>query len=159
MNLWSINVGQVVGAQGDSSQGGSGAGTNPSNDMVKAFSRKKAVGLIWRTGEVTSLGVEFGVVGGSSTHAVEGADVETMRLYQMLYPKIIGSRVWQIGCTKQTMIETKADKFVIGHEASKNAPCWSVSLAMRPQGVVQAWVGHKVTFLTPPWLINRKVLR
>jgi hypothetical protein len=31
------------------------------------------------------------------------------------------------------MIETRADKFVIGHEASKDAPCWSVSLAIRPQ--------------------------
>jgi hypothetical protein len=30
------------------------------------------------------------------------------------------------------MIETRADKFVIGHEDSKDAPCWSVSLAMRP---------------------------
>jgi hypothetical protein len=30
------------------------------------------------------------------------------------------------------MIETRADKFVIGHEASKDAPRQSVSLAMRP---------------------------
>ncbi len=36
-------------------------------------------------------------------------------------------------CAKQTMIETKGDKFVIGHEASKDAPCRSVSLAVRPQ--------------------------
>jgi hypothetical protein len=85
MNLWSINVGQVVGARGDSSQGGNGAGINTSKDMVKVFSRKKVVGLIWRTGEVSLLGVEFSVVGGSSTHAVEGADVETMR------PNIISS--------------------------------------------------------------------
>ncbi len=89
--------------------------------------------MIWRTGEAASLGVEFGVVGGSSTHAVEGADMEMMRLYQMLYPNINSSRVWQTGCAKQTMIETKADKFVIGHEALKDAPCWSVSLAMRPR--------------------------
>jgi hypothetical protein len=101
--------------------------------MVKVLSRKKVVGLIWRTGEVLLLGVEFGVVGGSSSHAVEGANVETMRLYKMLYPNIISSMVWQIGCTKQTMIETKADKFVIGHEASKDASRQSVSLAMRPQ--------------------------
>jgi hypothetical protein len=58
--------------------------------------------------------------------------METMRLYQMLYPNINSSRVWQIGCAKQTMIETKADKFVIGHEALKDALHWSVSLAMRP---------------------------
>jgi hypothetical protein len=88
--------------------------------MVKVFSGKKVVGLIWRTSEVASLGVEFSVVGGSSTHAVEGADVETMRLYQMLYPNINSSSVWQIlGCAKQTMIETRADKFIIGHESSK----------------------------------------
>ncbi len=73
-----------------------------------------------------------GVVGGSSTHAVEGADMERMQLYQILYPNIYSSRVWQIGCAKQTMIETRADKFVIGQEASKDAPRWSVSLAMRP---------------------------
>ncbi len=101
--------------------------------MVEEFSGKKVEGLIWRTGEVALLGVEFGVVGGSSTHAVEGADVETMQLYQILYPNIISSRVWQIGCTTQTMIETKAEKFTIGHEALKDAPHWSVSLAMRPQ--------------------------
>ncbi len=66
--------------------------------------------------------VEFGVVGGSSTHTVEGADMETMRQYQMLYPNINSSRVRQIGHAKQTMIETRGDKFVIGHEASKDAP-------------------------------------
>jgi hypothetical protein len=61
--------------------------------------------------------------------------MEMMRLYQMLYPNINSSRVWQIGCTKQTMIETRADKFVIGHEASKDAPHWSVSLAVRPRKI------------------------
>ncbi len=120
MILGSINVGQVVGAWGDSSQDGNGAGTNTFKDLVKVFSRKKVVGLIRRVGEVATLGVEFGVVGGSSTHAVEGADIETMRLYQMLYPNITSSRIWLIGCAKQTMIETKVDKFVIGHEASKD---------------------------------------
>jgi hypothetical protein len=88
MNLGGIKVGKVVGARGISSQGGNGAGTNPFKDMVKVFSRKKVVGLIWRTGEVALLGVEFGVVGGSSTHAVKEADMEIMRLYQMLYPNI-----------------------------------------------------------------------
>ncbi len=38
MNLWSINVGQIVGAQGDSSQGSNGASTNTSKDMVKVLS-------------------------------------------------------------------------------------------------------------------------
>jgi hypothetical protein len=122
MNLGGINVGKVVGARGNSSQGGNGANTNTSKDMVKVFYGKKVVGLIWRTGEVVLLGVEFSVVGGSSTHAVEGADMETMRLYQMLYPNINSSRVWQIGCGEQTMIGTRADKFVICHEASKDAP-------------------------------------
>jgi hypothetical protein len=51
----------------------------------------------------------------------------------MLYPNISSSWIRLIGCAKQTMIETKADKFVIGHEASKDALCWSLSLAMRPQ--------------------------
>jgi hypothetical protein len=124
MNLGSINVGQVVGARGDSPQGGDGAGTNTSKYMVKVFSKKKVVGLIWRTGAVVLLGVEFGVLGGSSSHVVEGADMETMRLYQMLYPNMNSSRVWQIGWAKQTMIKTRADKFVIGHEALKDAPHW-----------------------------------
>ncbi len=132
MNLGGIHVGKVVGAQGNSSQGGDNAGPNTSKDMVKILSGKKVVGLIWRTGEVPLLGVEFGVVGGSSTHAVEGADMEMMRLYQMLYPNINSSRIWQLGCAKESMIETRADKFVIHHGASKVAPCRSVSLAMRP---------------------------
>jgi hypothetical protein len=34
---------------------------------------------------------------------------------------------------RQTNNDRRADKFVIGHEASKDAPCRSVSLAMRPQ--------------------------
>ncbi len=132
MNLGGINVGKVVGAQGNSSQGSNGAGTNTSKDMVKVFCGKKVVGLVWRTGEVVLVGVEFGVVGGSSTHAVDEVDMEEIQLYQMLYPNINSSRVWQIGCAKQTRIETIGDKFVIGHEASKEVPCRSVSLAVRP---------------------------
>jgi hypothetical protein len=128
MNLRGIDVGKVVGARGDSSQGNDGASTNTSKDMVEVFCGKKVVGLIWRTGEVALLGVEFFLVGGSSTHAVvEEADTEDMRLYQMLYPNINSSRVWQIGCAKQTTIETRGDKFLIGHDAS------SVSLAVRSQ--------------------------
>jgi hypothetical protein len=52
--------------------------------MVKVFCGKKFVGLVWRTGEVALLGVEFGVVGGSSTHAVDEVDMEEMRLYQIM---------------------------------------------------------------------------
>jgi hypothetical protein len=85
MNLRGIDVGKVVGARGNSSQGGDGAGTNTSKDMVKVFCGKKVVSLVWRTGEVTSLGVEFGVVGGSSTHAVDEVDMREIWLYQMSY--------------------------------------------------------------------------
>ncbi len=88
MNLGSINVGKVVGAQGNSSQGGNGAGTNTSKDMVKVFCRKKVGGLVWRTREVALLGVEFGVVGGSSTHAVHEVDMREIWLYQMLFPDV-----------------------------------------------------------------------
>ncbi len=88
MNLGSIDVGKVVGARGISSQGGNGAGTNTSKDMVKLFCGKKVIGLVWKTGEVALLGVEFGVVGGSSTHAVDEVDMKEIRLYQILYPDV-----------------------------------------------------------------------
>ncbi len=88
MNLGGIDVGKVVGARGNSFQGSDGAGTNTSKDRVKVFCGKKVVGLVWRTGEVALLGVEFGVVGGSSTHAVDEVDMREVRLYQMLYPDI-----------------------------------------------------------------------
>jgi hypothetical protein len=55
MNLGGVDVGKVVGAQGDNSKGGDGAGTNTSKDMVKVFCGKKVVGLIWRAGEVASV--------------------------------------------------------------------------------------------------------
>ena len=86
MNLGGIDVGKDVGARGNSSQGSKGAGTNTSKDKVKVFCGKKVVSLVWRTGEVASLGVEFGVVGGSSTHAVNEVDMREIWLYQMLYP-------------------------------------------------------------------------
>ncbi len=92
MNLGGVDVGKVVGARVDSSLGGNGAGTNTSKDMFEVFCGKKVVRLVWRTSEVASLGVEFGVVGGSSTHAVEEADMEEMRLYQMLYPNLSRSK-------------------------------------------------------------------
>ncbi len=67
---------------------GDGAGTNSSKDMVKVFCRKKVVGLVWRTGEVALLGVEFGVVDGSSAHAVDEINMRKIWLYQMLYPDV-----------------------------------------------------------------------
>ncbi len=88
MNLGGIDVGKVVGARGNSSQGSNGAGTNTSKDMVKVFCGKKVVGLVWRTGEVALVGVEFGLVGGSSTHAVDEVDMRDLWLYQMLYPDV-----------------------------------------------------------------------
>ncbi len=88
MNLGGINVGKVVGAQGNSSHGGDGAGTNTFKDIVKILCGKKIVGLVWKTGEVALLGVEFGVVGGSSTHAVDEVDMREIWLYQMLYPDV-----------------------------------------------------------------------
>jgi hypothetical protein len=60
MNLGGIDVEKVVGALGNSSQGGDGAGTNTSKDLVEIFFGKKVVGLVWRTGEAALLGVEFG---------------------------------------------------------------------------------------------------
>jgi hypothetical protein len=86
MNLRSVDVGKVVGAQSNGSQGGDGAGANTSKDMVEVFCEKKVIGLVWRTGEVALLGVEFGVVGGRSTHAVNEVDIKEIRLCQMLLP-------------------------------------------------------------------------
>ncbi len=42
--------------------------------------------MVWRTSEVASLGVEFGVVGGRSTHAVNEVDIKEIRLCQTLLP-------------------------------------------------------------------------
>ncbi len=56
--------------------------------MVKVFCSKKVVGLIGRTSEVTLLGIRFGVVGGSSTHAVDEVDMREIRLYQTFVPDI-----------------------------------------------------------------------
>jgi hypothetical protein len=89
MNLGGVDVGKVVRAQGNSSQDNDGARTNTSKDMVKVFCGKKVVSLVCRTGEVALLGVEFGVVGGSSTHVVdELLDMREIWLYQMLYPDV-----------------------------------------------------------------------
>jgi hypothetical protein len=59
-----------------------------SKDMVEVFCGKKVIGLFWRTGQVALPGVEFGVVGVSSTHAVDEVDMKEIRLYQMLYPDV-----------------------------------------------------------------------
>ncbi len=45
MNLGGIDVGKVVGAQGNSSQGSECAGTNTSKDMVKVFLREEGCRL------------------------------------------------------------------------------------------------------------------
>jgi hypothetical protein len=86
MNLRSVDVGKVVGARSDGSQGGDGAGANTSKDMGEVFCGKKVIGLVWRTGEVALLGVEFGVVGGRSTHAVNEVDMKEIWLCQTLLP-------------------------------------------------------------------------
>ncbi len=86
MNLRSVDVGKVVRARSNGSQGGNGAGADTSQDMVKVFCGEKVIGLVWRTGEVALLGVEFGVVGGRSTHAVNEVDIKEIRICQMLLP-------------------------------------------------------------------------
>jgi hypothetical protein len=86
MNLRSVDVGKVVGAWSGGSQSGDGAGANTSKDMVEVFCGEKVIGLVWRTGEVALLGVEFGVVGGRSTHVVNEVDIKEIWLCQTLLP-------------------------------------------------------------------------
>ncbi len=86
MNLRSIDVGKAVGVRSDGSQGGNGAGANTYQDMVEVFCGEKVIGLVRRTGEVALLGVEFGVVGGRSTHAVNEVDMKEIWLCQTLLP-------------------------------------------------------------------------
>jgi hypothetical protein len=86
MNLRSVDVGKVLGARSNGSQGGDGAGANTSQDMVKVCCGEKVIGLVRRTGEVALLGVEFGVVGGRSTHAVNEVDIKEIRICQTLLP-------------------------------------------------------------------------
>jgi hypothetical protein len=89
MNLRGLDVGKVVGARSNGSQGGDGAGTNTSQDMVKVFGGEKVIDLVRRTGEVALLGVEFGVVGGRSTHAVNEVDIKDIRICQTLLPLLM----------------------------------------------------------------------
>ncbi len=86
MYLRGVDIGKVVGARSNSPQGGNFPGTNASKDMVKILCGKKVVGLLRGTDEVTSLGVEFGVVGGRSAHAVNDANIKGIRLCQTLSP-------------------------------------------------------------------------
>ncbi len=109
MNLRSVDVGKVVGARSDDSQGGNCTGANTSQDMVKVFCGEKVIGLVRRTGEVASLGVEFGVVGGRSTHAANEVDIKEMGICQTLLPFLIMG----IGDTfslQQTMTATRRVK-------------------------------------------------
>jgi hypothetical protein len=76
MYLRGVDIGKVVGARSNCPQGGNCAGANASKDMVEVLCGKKVVGLLRGTGEVTSLGVEFGVVGGWSAHAVNDANIK-----------------------------------------------------------------------------------
>jgi hypothetical protein len=57
--------------------------------MVELFCGEKVIGLVWRTGEVALLGVELGVVGGRSTHAVNEVDMKEIRLGQTLLPFLL----------------------------------------------------------------------
>jgi hypothetical protein len=88
MYLRGVDIGKVVGARSNSPQGRDRAGANASKDMVKVLCGKKVVGQLQGAGKVTSLGVEFGVVGGRgrSAHAVNDANIKGIRLCQMLSP-------------------------------------------------------------------------
>ncbi len=86
MYLRGVDVGKVVGARSNSPQGGNCAGANTSMDMVEVLCEKKVVGLVRGTGEVSLLGVEFGVVGGRSAHAENNANIKGIRLCQRLSP-------------------------------------------------------------------------
>ncbi len=80
----------------------SSAGANASKDMVEVLCGKKVVGLLQGTSEVTLLGVEFGVVGGWSAHAVNDANIKGIWLCQTLStPFLMMGRVICFFLTKQ----------------------------------------------------------
>ncbi len=54
--------------------------------MVEVICGEKVVGLVRRTSEVALLGVDFGVVGVRSAHAVNEANIMGIRLCQTLLP-------------------------------------------------------------------------
>ncbi len=109
MNLRSIDVGKVVGAWSDSSQGGNGVGANTSQDMDEVFCWEKVVGLVRRTGKVALLGVEFGVVGGISTHAVNEVDIKEIWICQTLLPFLMMG-IGDMFSLKQTTTATRMVK-------------------------------------------------
>ncbi len=77
--------------------------------MVEVFCREKVIGLVRRTGEVALLGVEFGVVGGRSTLAVNEVDIKEIRLCQTLLPfSMMG--IGNMFSLKQTMTGTRMVK-------------------------------------------------
>jgi hypothetical protein len=82
MNLRSVDIGKVVGTRSYGPKGGDCVGANTSKDMVEVMCGEKVVGLVWRAGEVALLGVEFGLVGGRSAHAVNEVSVKEIRLCQ-----------------------------------------------------------------------------
>jgi hypothetical protein len=111
MNLGSIDVGKVVGARGNSTQGGDGAGTDTSKDMVKVFCGKKVIGLFRGTNEVTLFGIEFSIVGGRITHAVDEVNMKKIRLCQTFLPRcfiVMGSG--KLCAPKQAMTTTRMVK-------------------------------------------------
>jgi hypothetical protein len=109
MNLRSIDVEKVVGARSDGSHGSDGAGTNTSQDMVKVFCGEKVIGLVRRTNKVALLGVEFGVVCGRSTHAVNEVDIKEIRIRQTLLPFLMMG-IGNMFSLKQTTTVTRMVK-------------------------------------------------
>ncbi len=132
MYLRGIDIGKVVGARSNSTQGGNCAGANASNDMVEVLCGKKVVGLLRGTGEVTLLGVEFGVVGGRSANAVNDANIKGIQLCQMLSPFFNDgeSNVFFLNQTNNS--DYNGQMFVIGLKSLRTKLCWSVSLAVQP---------------------------
>jgi hypothetical protein len=65
--------------------------------------------LFWRTNEVALLGVEFGVVGGRSTHAVNEVDIKEKRICQTLLPFLMMGN-GNTFSLKQTMTATRMVK-------------------------------------------------
>ncbi len=86
MFLRGVVIGKVVGAQSNSPHQGNCTKANASKDMVGVLCGKKVVGLLGETSEVTLLGVEFGVGGGRSAHAVNDANIKGIWQCQTLSP-------------------------------------------------------------------------
>jgi hypothetical protein len=76
---------------------------------VEVFCGEKVIGLVWRTSEVALLGVEFGVVGGRSTYAVNEVDIKEIRICQILLPFLMMG-IGDMFSLKQTMTSTKMVK-------------------------------------------------